>query len=104
MASNARLLDGLTLSRLLPAPLIIFSTFAGYLGDGPWGAVVTAAGIFLPTFAFTLLEHDALESLAHHPRIRLFLEGVTAGVDRPDCRDDAGAAASEPDRGQPRYV
>jgi len=36
--------------------------------------------IFLPAFAFTLVGHDALEGLVHQPRIRLFLEGVTAGV------------------------
>jgi chromate transporter len=78
--SNAQFLDGLALSGLLPAPLIIFSTFVGYLGGGPWGAVAMSVGIFLPAFAFTLVGHDALESLVHQPRIRLFLEGLTAGV------------------------
>lgn len=78
--SNVQFLDGLALSGLLPAPLIIFSTFVGYLGGGPWGAVMMTVGIFLPAFAFTLLGHDALERLVHRPRIRLFLEGVTAGV------------------------
>jgi len=78
--SNAQFLDGLALSGLLPAPLIIFSTFVGYLGGGPWGALAMTAGIFLPAFGFTLLGHDALERLVHQPRIRLFLEGFTAGV------------------------
>ena len=78
--SNAQFLDGLALSGLLPAPLIIFSTFVGYLGGGPWGAVAMTVGIFLPAFAFTLVGHDALERWVHHPRIRVFLEGVTAGV------------------------
>jgi chromate transporter len=78
--SNTQFLDGLALSGLLPAPLIIFSTFVGYLGGGPWGAVAMTVGIFLPAFAFTLVGHDALERWVHHPRIRLFLEGVTAGV------------------------
>lgn len=78
--SNTQFLDGLALSGLLPAPLIIFSTFVGYLGGGPGGAVAMTVGIFLPAFAFTLIGHDALEWLVHQPRIRLFLEGVTAGV------------------------
>jgi chromate transporter len=78
--SNTQFLDGLALSGLLPAPLIIFSTFVGYLGGGPWGAVAMTVGIFLPAFAFTLVGHDALEKLVHRPRVRLFLEGVTAGV------------------------
>ncbi|WP_202842837.1 chromate efflux transporter [Luteimonas saliphila] len=78
--TNPQFLDGIALSGLLPAPLIIFSTFVGYLGGGPWGAVVMTVGIFLPAFAFTLLAHDPLERLVHQPRIRQFLEGVTAGV------------------------
>lgn len=78
--SNTQFLDGLALSGLLPAPLIIFSTFVGYLGGGPLGAVAMTVGIFLPAFAFTLIGHDALERLVHQPRIQLFLAGVTAGV------------------------
>lgn len=78
--TNSQFLDGLALSGLLPAPLIIFSTFVGYLGGGPWGAVAMTVGIFLPAFSFTLIGHDALEHLVHQPRIRLFLEGLTASV------------------------
>lgn len=78
--SNAQFLDGLALSGLLPAPLIIFSTFVGYLGGGPWGAVAMTIGIFLPAFAITLTGHDFLERLVHLPRFRMFLDGVTAGV------------------------
>jgi chromate transporter len=78
--TNAQFLDGLALSGLLPAPLIIFSTFVGYVGGGWEGALLMTAGIFLTAFAFTLLGHDALERVVHHPRIRVFLEGVTAGV------------------------
>jgi chromate transporter len=33
--TNAQFLDGLALSGLLPAPLIIFSTFVGYIGGLP---------------------------------------------------------------------
>jgi chromate transporter len=78
--TNAQFLDGLALSSLLPAPLIIFATFVGYLGGGAAGAVVLTIGIFLPAFAFTLVAHDPLETIVSEPRIREFLEGVTAGV------------------------
>lgn len=78
--SNAQFLDGLALSGLLPAPLVIFSTFVGYLGGGPWGAVAMTAGVFLPAFAFTLLAHAHLQRWVEQPAVRLFLAGVTAGV------------------------
>jgi chromate transporter len=78
--SDAQFLDGLALSGILPAPLIIFSTFVGYFGGGPLGAIVMTVGIFLPAFSFTLLFHDQLEQLIDNPAIRNFLEGVSAGV------------------------
>jgi chromate transporter len=78
--TNTQFLDGLALSSLLPAPLIIFATFVGYLGGGAAGALVLTIGIFLPAFAFTLLAHEPLERFVAQPRVREFLEGVTAGV------------------------
>ena len=78
--TNTQFLDGLALSSLLPAPLIIFATFVGYLGGGAAGAIVLTIGIFLPAFAFSLLAHAPLERFVAQPRVREFLEGVTASV------------------------
>ena len=78
--TNAQFLDGLALGSLLPAPLIIFATFVGYLGGGAMGAILLTIGVFLPAFAFSLVAHDPLERFVSRPRIREFLEGVTAGV------------------------
>lgn len=73
-------LDGLALSGLLPAPLIIFSTFVGYIGGGPLGAAIITAAIFLPAFAITMIGHEALERLVDNHSAHAFLDGVTAGV------------------------
>jgi chromate transporter len=78
--TNAQFLDGIALSGILPAPLIIFSTFVGYFGGGPWGALAMTFGIFLPAFAFTLVGHEYLERLIANPSVHTFLDGVTAGV------------------------
>src|SRR3546814_17685816 len=78
--SNTQFLDGLALSGLLPAPLNLFPPFVGYLGGGPWGAVMMTVGLFMPAFALTPVGHDALERGVHQPRIRLFLAVTTAGV------------------------
>lgn len=78
--THAQFLDGLALSGLLPAPLIIFSTFVGYIGGGPLGAVVLTAGIFAPAFAFTIIGHEVLERLVENKSTHAFLDGVTAGV------------------------
>jgi chromate transporter len=78
--TKADFLDGLALSGILPAPLIIFSTFVGFFGGGALGALMMTIGIFLPAFAFTLLFYRRLEAVMENPRLRHFLEGVTAGV------------------------
>jgi chromate transporter len=78
--TNAQFLDGLALSGIIPAPLIIFATFIGYLGGGPWGAWALTVGIFLPAFAFTLVGHNFLEKLISNPLLQNFNLGVTAGV------------------------
>lgn len=78
--TDAQFLDGLALGGVLPAPLIIFSTFVGFLGGGWTGAVLMTAGVFLPAFSFTLVAHDALERLVERRGVHAFLEGVTAAV------------------------
>jgi chromate transporter len=78
--SNAQFMDGIALAGLLPAPLVIFATFVGYVGGGPWGAIVMTIGVFLPAFAVTLIAHEPLERLVQEPRIKTFLDGLTAGV------------------------
>lgn len=78
--TDGQFMDGLALSGILPAPLVIFGTFVGYLGGGFVGAVAVTAGIFLPAFAFTLVGHGAVERLVQTPALHAFLDGVTAGV------------------------
>jgi len=77
---DAQFLDGLALSGVLPAPLIIFSTFVGYVAGGPWGAAAITAGIFLPAFAFSLIFYDRLEAVLENVRLHALLEGVAAAV------------------------
>ncbi len=72
--------DGLAIGGVLPAPLIIFSTFVGYLAGGLAGALVMTLGVFLPAFVFPIFLHRQLVAVADNPRFRPFLLGVAAGV------------------------
>lgn len=78
--SNEQFLDGIALSGILPAPLIIFSTFVGYFGAGWLGAVIITIGIFLPAFCFTLIGHNLIEKVIDNKALHNFLDGITAGV------------------------
>ncbi len=78
--TNDQFLDGLALSGILPAPLIIFATFVGFLGGRMLGALLLTTGIFLPAFSFTLVAHDPLERITQREGVRHVLDGITAGV------------------------
>lgn len=78
--SDGQFLDGLALTGLLPAPLVIFVTFVGWLCGGLPGALAITAGMFLPAFAFSLLFYERLEAVAEHKGLHAFLGGVAAGV------------------------
>jgi chromate transporter len=78
--TNAQFVDGLAISGVLPAPLIIFSTFVGYLAGGLAGGLAMTFGIFLPAFLFPIFLHRWLVAIAENSRIRPFLLGVTAAV------------------------
>jgi chromate transporter len=78
--TNGEFLDGLALGGILPAPMIIFSTFVGYLAGGLSGGLAMTFGIFLPAFVFPIFFHGWLVAVAENSRIRPFLLGVAAGV------------------------
>jgi len=78
--TNDQFVEGLAIGGILPAPLIIFATFVGYLAGGLVGALVITLGIFLPAFVFPIFLHRQLVAIAENPRLHQFLLGVAAGV------------------------
>lgn len=78
--TEGQFLDGIAIGGVLPAPLVIFGTFVGYIGGGFVGALLVTLGIFLPAFGFTLLGHGVIERLVAHERLHAFLDGLAAAV------------------------
>lgn len=78
--SAAQFVDGVALSGLLPAPLIIFATFVGYMGGGLAGALLITLTVFAPAFSFTLFGHALFERVVHSHRVRRVLEAIMAAV------------------------
>ncbi|MEE4454644.1 chromate efflux transporter [Novosphingobium resinovorum] len=78
--SDATFLDGIALAGVLPAPLVIFATFAGYVAGGLAGALAITAGMFLPAFAFSMIFYERLEAAIEHPALQRALSGVAASV------------------------
>ncbi len=77
---DATFLDGIAIAGLLPAPLVIFATFVGYVSGGLWGALAITAGMFLPAFAFSLIFYERLEAIVAHPALARALTGIAAAV------------------------
>lgn len=78
--TDDQFVDGLAISGVLPAPLIIFSTFVGYIAGGLPGGLAMTVGIFIPAFVFPIFFHRYLVAIAENERLRPFLLGVAAGV------------------------
>lgn len=78
--SDGAFLDGVAVAGVLPAPLVIFGTFVGYLAGGWAGALAVTAGMFLPAFAFSMILFERLEAVVDHPPLHRALAGVAAAV------------------------
>ncbi len=78
--SDGSFLDGVAFAGMLPAPLVIFATFAGYVAGGLPGALAITAGMFLPAFAFSMILFERLEAVVENPALHHVLAGVAAAV------------------------
>jgi chromate transporter len=78
--TDNQFVDGLAIGGVLPAPLIIFGTFVGYIAGGLVGSLVMTLGIFLPAFIFPIFFHRQFVAVAANERIHAFLVGVAAAV------------------------
>ena len=78
--TESQFVEGLAISGILPAPMIIISTFVGYLAGGLAGALAITVGIFLPAFVLPIFFHRWLVAVSESERVHAFLLGVAAGV------------------------
>src|SRR5256884_4005626 len=60
--------------------VVITVAFIGYLVAGPLGATVAAIGVFAPVYFVTVLAAPHFRRFAESPRIKAFVDGVTAAA------------------------
>ncbi len=80
LISDGQFLDGLAFAGVIPAPLVIFCTFVGFVVGGWAGALAMTAGVFLPAFAFSMIFYERLEAVVANVRLHRLLAGVAAAV------------------------
>ena len=78
--TERQFLDAVAVSMITPGPVVITVAFIGYLVAGPVGATVAAIGVFAPVYFVTVLAAPHFRRFAESPRIKAFVDGVTAAA------------------------
>ena len=78
--NDRQFVDAVAVAMITPGPVVITTGFIGYLVSGFWGAVVAAAGTFIPCYLFTILPAPYFKKHGKRPGIVAFVDGVTAAA------------------------
>ena len=78
--NDRQFVDAVAVAMITPGPVVITTGFIGYLVAGFWGAVVAAAGTFIPCYLFTILPAPYFKKHGKRPGIVAFVDGVTAAA------------------------
>ena len=77
---NRAFLDSVAIGMISPGPVVITSTFVGYLLNGFSGAVAATIGMFAPAVLFTIAGTPLLRRHRNNIRVQGFVRGVTVAV------------------------
>ncbi|MBS1493277.1 MAG: chromate efflux transporter [Bacteroidetes bacterium] len=78
--SQADFLAGISFGNITPGPVVITSTFIGYLTAGMWGSVVSTFCIFFPTFCFVLILAHSIGKFKDNFYLKSFIKGANAAA------------------------
>ncbi len=81
LISSEQFLKGLTLAQITPGPIVILSTYLGFVTEGVVGAIVTTVGTFLPTFIFAIFIIPRVEqTLLQNEKLQVFFSWLLPAV------------------------
>ena len=78
--NDQQFLDAVAVAMITPGPVVITAGFVGYLVAGPVGAVLAAAGVFLPCYLMVLVLAPFYRHVVKNRQIKAFVSGVTAAA------------------------
>jgi chromate transporter len=73
-------LDAVAIAMITPGPVVITSTFIGFLVSGTAGAFIASLAVFAPPLFFVVLGAPYFRQWARNPQIEAFVRGVTAAA------------------------
>jgi chromate transporter len=78
--TDQQFLDAVAVAMITPGPVVITVAFIGYLVSGLTGATLASLGVFLPCYLFVVIPAPYYARFAGNPRLKAFVDGVTAGA------------------------
>jgi chromate transporter len=78
--NERQFLDAVAVGIITPGPVVITAAFVGYLVAGFWGALISAAGVFLPVYLFVLFIGGFIIKYRENPMLKGFVKGATAAA------------------------
>ena len=78
--TDQQFLDAVAVALITPGPVVITVAFIGYLVAGVAGAVLAAAGMFLPVYVFTVVPAPWFARHRNNAQLRAFATGATAAA------------------------
>jgi len=78
--TERQFMDAVAVAMITPGPVVITVAFIGYLVRGPWGATLSAIGVFLPVYLFVVIPSPWFKKHGKNPQLNAFVKGVTAAA------------------------
>lgn len=73
-------LDGIAFGQITPGPVVITSTFIGYMVSGIPGSVISTVSIFLPTFIIIMILSQVIEKIKDNIILKSAIKGANAAA------------------------
>lgn len=73
-------IDGIAFGQITPGPVVMTSTFIGFITSGIWGAIISTVCIFIPTFIFVILIAKWLKRYRDNFYFQSFIKGANAAA------------------------
>ena len=78
--SERQFLDAVAVAMITPGPVVITVAFIGFLVAGFAGALVSAAGVFLPPYLVVIVLAPHFRRWSKNQKVKAFVAGVTAAA------------------------
>jgi chromate transporter len=78
--SSKEFIDGIAFGQITPGPVVITSTFIGYMTSGVIGSIVSTVCIFLPTFIFVLILAQKIHKFKDNFYLKALIKGANAAA------------------------